>query len=147
MHSVCVFLQGPYLTPMALHVPRSVPDDADPNEVPTRPRVYGGHPSPLADKDTRKRTKAMLRAGVSCVQIANELGYSSGSAFSSAFALRFGMRPSEFAKQVGAPKAKRPEGKGRVVSRKPAHTGDKPLPRFDAKKKAPKKKRPKKRAA
>lgn len=146
MHSVCLLLQGLYLTHMVLHVPRSVPDDADPNEVPTRPRVYGGHPSPLADKDTRKRTKAMLRAGVSCVQIASELGYSSSSAFSSAFAQRFGIRPSEFAKQAGAPAVKRREGKRNIVPRQPAHVGDKPLPRFDAKPKA-KKKRPKKRVA
>lgn len=130
---------------MALQVPRSVPDDADLSDVPERPRIFGGHPSPLANKDVRKRAKAMLRAGVPCVEIAQALGYASAAAFSTAFLARFGMRPSAFAQEVGAPKAKQPEGRRQVVKRKPAHLGDKPLPRFDAKKKA--KKRPKKSVA
>lgn len=127
---------------MALHLPRSVPDDADLTQVPLRERHYGGHPSPLAAEEAQNRAKELLGDGKSCDFVARALGYQSVAAFSEAFNKLFGMRPSAYAKSVDAPKVvkKKPrEGIRQLRKRKPRLTGAKPLPRFDAKKKAPKK--------
>lgn len=126
---------------MALHVPRSVPDDADFNDLPEAPRVYGGHPSPLATAANRALAKKMLEKGKSCVRIAETLGYSGVSAFSDAFLKIYGERPSEYAKHAKAPAVKKPGGK-RVFGKRnaPDRSHTKPLPRYDAKPKASKKK-------
>jgi hypothetical protein len=89
----------------------------------------------------------MLAAGQSCVKVAKTLGYHGAAGFSSAFLAIFKMRPSAYAKSVNAPKPKRAEGKRILTKRGPKHVGAKPLPRFDAKPKPPKKSRKKKPVA
>jgi AraC-like DNA-binding protein len=133
-----------YLTRMALHVPRSVPDDARFDDLPIPEPAYGGHPSPLAGVDAQNRAMALLKSGRSCTEVARLFGYQGPAAFSDAFKRFCGVRPSAYAKSVDAPKPKPKEGQRRLQKRKPRHVGAKPLPRFDAKKKGSKKRTSKK---
>lgn len=126
---------------MALRVPRSVPEDADLVDVPDAPRAYGGHPSPLADAENRALAERMLCESKSCAAVAKALGYHGASAFSDAFLKLYEERPSAFARRMGAAPVKRRQGKRTLTKRGvPDRTKAKPLPRYDARSKAPKKK-------
>ena len=111
-----------------------------------RPPQYGGHPSPLATDEGLELAQALLLEGRPADYVAAELGYPHRSTFVAAYTRATGERPGAYQTRHGVTIRKRIGGHP-VCGRRstPDRTGQRPLPRYDAKKKVRKRRRKKKR--